>query len=484
MKQIKIGLIGCSQLSFPGNVREQFQRSCAEMEKLSRDLSFELWCYPDTVITEEDARASRAAAEAEGVEFLMLQCTSFSAGAIITTMARNAKMRIGLWAIPEGTKSGAVPFNSFCGINMYSAIAGHYLKDYQVPLKWFYGNAGDPYFDRRLAVTVRAVTAIQNMAQARVALIGGIAPGFDDLYFDERLLMKRFEGLRVSRLHEFSEIADRAMSYSGGEIKEILEEQEFLRPSAHPTALEMFDTNARVYKAFRDFVEEYGYQALAVSCWPKFQEAFRLPFSVCDVVARLNDDGIVTSCEGDLPSAVSMLLLSYLSKDKTMLMDLSAFDEEDDTVLFWHCGPAAKRFAQKNGYTLGVNYSGTPHFGETLENASGTGVAREMVFDGGHATVARVSGEFDRFFLADGDFLSRQKPSWHGSRGWMGNLRLNRAPLSARDFINTILVKRFQHHFPIALGDYTEEVLETAAWLGMGRIEKTPYENYLQLWND
>lgn len=480
MEHLKVGLISSSQLSFPGDVEAQFARSVRELETLSQRLGFDLWVYPDTVITEEDARTAAAAAKAAGVEFLLAQCTSFSAGAIAPVYAKTG-IRLGLWAIPEGTTSGAVPFNSFCGINMYSAIIGHYLRDWDVPVKWFYGNAGDKFFAQRFAVTIRALTALKVLGKAKVALVGGIAPGFDDLYFDERKLLLRFEGLRVNRLHEFDEIAARALAYTDADICEEMQVQEPLRRGAHATALQLLDVNARVYKAFREFVHEHSYDALAVSCWPKFQQAFPLPFSVCDVVARLNDDGIVTSCEGDLPSAVSMLLLHAIAKDATMLMDLSAFDETDDTVLFWHCGPAAKRFARQNGYTLGVNYSGTPHAkGEDLMNASGSGVAREMEFDAGHATVARVSGEFDSFFLADGDFLGAGKPSWHGSRGWMSNLRIARKPVGAAEFVNTVLVQQFQHHFPIVPGDYTKEVLEAAAWLGMGVLDTVPYEDYLQ----
>ena len=480
MEKLKVGLIGSSQLSFPGDVETQFARSVKELETLAKKLDFELWVYPSTVITEDDARTAAAAAKEANVDFLLAQCTSFSAGAIAPVYARTG-IRLGLWAIPEGTKSGAVPFNSFCGINMYGAIIGHYLKDWNVPVKWFYGNAEDELFAQRFAVTIHALSAIKLVNTSKVVLIGGIAPGFDDLYFDERKLLRRFDGLRINRLHEFDEIAGRALSYSDTDIRVEMQAQEPLRAGAHATALELLDVNARVYKAFRDFVHEHNYEALAVSCWPKFQQAFPLPFSVCDVVARLNDDGIVTSCEGDLPSAVSMLLLHGMAKDATMLMDLSAFDEEDDSVLFWHCGPAAKRFARQNGYTLGVNYSGTPHEkGEDLMNASGSGVAREMEFDKGHATVARVSGEFDKFFLADGDFLGAGKPSWHGSRGWMGSLRVKRRPVGAREFINTILAHQFQHHFPIVSGDFTREIMEAAAWLGMGVLDAVPYEDYLQ----
>ena len=133
MEKLKVGLIGSSQLSFPGDVETQFARSVKELETLAKKLDFELWVYPSTVITEDDARTAAAAAKEANVDFLLAQCTSFSAGAIAPVYARTG-IRLGLWAIPEGTKSGAVPFNSFCGINMYGAIIGHYLKDWNVPV--------------------------------------------------------------------------------------------------------------------------------------------------------------------------------------------------------------------------------------------------------------------------------------------------------------------------------------------------------------
>ena len=42
------------------------------------------------------------------------------------------------------------------------------------------------------------------------------------------------------------------------------------------------------------------------------------------------------------------------------------------------------------------------------------------------------------------------------------------------------MVHGFQHHFPVVKGDYTEEVMEVMAWLGLAPVEAVPYENYLQ----
>lgn len=476
MKKFKVGLIGTSQLSFPGDKEGQFGRSVEELKELSKRLGFDLYVYNDTVIGGKDAEKAVKAVEENNVDFLLVQCTSFSGGFIAPVLAKVKNAYLGLWAVPEGAQEGAVPLNSFCSVNMYASIIGHYLKEYNIPFKWFYGNVGHELFDRRFEITVRTLTAIKNIRNSSVALIGGVAPGFNDLYFDERSILKRFDGLKICRLHEFSEIKDRALSYKTRDVAMIMEEMVGESNGVHPKAQPLLETNARVYRAYKDFLAEYGYDGLAISCWPKFQQDFR--YSVCSVVAKLNDDGIVAACEGDLPSAVSMLILKYLSGDETMLMDFSDFDEEDETILMWHCGPASRHYAGERGFTLGVNYHGLPH--EKGKDLNCCGIVRDMVFMPGHVTVARITGECDKFFLAEGDFIDYEKKSFFGSRGWMGKLKINREDISVRDFVNTVLVQRFQHHYPIVKGDHAQELMEIAAWLRMGFVGKVAYQNYMQ----
>jgi len=476
MLKLKIGLVGTSQLSFWGNKKERFRRSVSGIKELSKKLDFELYIVKETVITENDAERAVKECEGNGVDFLLVQNTSFSGGFLVPVFARIQNARLGLWAIPEESQEGPLPFNSLCCMNMYSSIIGHYLKEYDLRFKWFYGNVGDEMFDRRFEITVRALTALKNMQNSKIALIGGIAPGFDDLYFDERYILKTFEGMKINRLHEFSEIKDRALSYKTGEVTGIVTEMIEDARGVHEKSKPLLELNARMYKAYKEFLKEYGYNALAISCWPKFQQEFK--FCVCSVMAKLNDEGIASSCEGDIPSVVSMLLLEYIAKDSTTLTDLSDFDEKDETVLMWHCGPASKSFMGKEGYTLGVNYNALPH--KPGKELNSCGVIRDMVFKPQHATIARITGDCNRVFIAEGDFIDYEKKSFFGSRGWMGNLKLNREKISVSDFLNTILVQRFQHHYPIVGGDFAKEVMEIAAWLGLSLVKKIPYEEYLQ----
>ena len=480
MNMLKIGLVGTSQLSFPGDKETAFRRCAEGLRELGKTLSFMITVYPDTVITREDAVQAVAAMEAEHVDFLLVQHTSYSAGQLAPVLAKIKGANVGFWAIPEGASDGAVPFNSLCSINMHMGIVAHYLRDYHIPVKWFYGYPDDKEFVRRFTITVRALTALKNLRGSRVALVGGIAPGFNDLYDDERNLNRRFEGLYFNRLHEYSELKDRALRYSDDEIRPIAEKMVhcscgYADPAAEKTLL----VSARFYKAYCNFIKENQYDAIAVSCWPKFQDDFQ--YSVCSVVGQLNDEGTVMACEGDVMSAVSMLALKYLSGgDIPTLMDLSAFDESDDTVLLWHCGPAAARYCRESGYRLGCNYSGMAH-----EPGKGVtarcGVARDMVFDEMPVSVMRLTGECDKYFQMGGRFAYRDKPSFHGSRGWCGDLTFNGENIGAKDLLNTILCNGFQHHFPVIPGDFRDEIREFAAWSGLRPLKKVPYADYLQI---
>lgn len=476
MLKLKVGLVGTSQKSFPGDREKQFARSVSEMEKLAQELDFELYVVKDTVVTQDDAKRAIKEIEDNSVDFLLVQNTTFSGGFLAPVLARVKNAYLGLWAIPEETDKGPVPFNSFCSVNMYSSIIGHYLKEYNIPFKWFYGNSDNELFDRRFRVTISALTAIKNIRNSKVALIGGIAPGFDDLYFDERKIEKVFGGLEINRLHEFSEIRDMALSYKQTDIEPLLNEYVDEACGIHKKSEALLETSMRFYKAYRDFVRENSYNALAVSCWPKFQQEFNL--SICSVVAKLNDDMIPVACEGDLPSAISMLILMYLSGKSPALMDMSAFDEEDETVLMWHCGPAPKNLSGEKGFTLGVNYHALPHEKGKAPNCCG--VVRDMTFKPQHVTIGRIAGEGEKLFIAEGDFIDREKNSYCGSRGWLGNLELNGEHIAVRDFVNTVLVRKFQHHYPLVPGRLTDELKEMGAWLGMELLEKAPYTNYLQ----
>lgn len=475
MEQLRIGLVGTSQLSFPGDKDTAYGKCVAGLTALSAEFGFALSVWQETVITPADAEKAIAYFEEEKVDFVLIQHTSYSSGFLAESFAKMKNVYLGLWAIPEGADSGIVPFNSFCSINMHQAIIYHYFKADNIKVKWFYGYAEDERFRARLLTTVRALRAIKNLKKSRVALIGGIAPGFNDLYNDERQFLKLFDGMKYNRLPEYDEIKSMALAISDEEAAKVASTMRSCACGALPQAEEKLLLSAKFYMAYKRFIAEGQYDALAVSCWPKFQDDFR--YSVCSVVGQLNDEGTPVACEGDVLSMISMLALKYMADDVTMLMDLTKFDESDNSVLMWHCGPAASRFGKN--YCLGCNFSGTAHI--EGQPPVGLGVARDMVFDPMPATTFRLTGECNKYLLLTGDFMGDVKPSMTGSRGWMNNLKMNGKDISALDLVNTIQSSGFQHHYPIVAGNLDAAVKEFCAWLGLKPLKPIPYEDCLQV---
>lgn len=472
---IKIGLVGTHQLSFPGAKEEIFAKMCEQMKQNAKEMHFELVVYDKLIITEPEAYTAREYMEKQGIDFLLILNVSYSAGHLVTALYRIKGAKVGIWSIPEGVTKGPVPFNSFCSANMWQGINAKYLKDYKIKSKWFYGYADDVRFKRRLQITVNALKAIKKLKNSRVALIGGFAPGFNDLYFDERSVFSKLDGIYINRLHEYDEIIKIADKISDAEVNACIKELNEESLSFTANARKHYALSIKLYLAYKKFVAENAYDAIAVSCWPKFQDDYK--YSVCSVIGMLNDDKIVAACEGDLMSAISMLALQEMADESSMLMDFSAFDEKDNSILLWHCGPASKKYCKKNGYSLGENYSGMAHEPGKI---TGCGVARDMVFDPMPATVFRFSGDMEKYIQVGGNFIGNVKDSFCGSRGWLKNITMNNEDISALDFANTILSSGFEHHYPVISGNFTEEITEMNAWLDIKPIKKIEYANYLQ----
>jgi L-fucose isomerase-like protein len=196
----------------------------------------------------------------------------------------------------------------------------------------------------------------------------------------------------------------------------------------------------------------------------------------CVSNAMLDGVGLPASCEGDLLSAISMLALQALGSRSVAVMDLPAFDVEDDTLLLWHCGSAPFDMADR-----GVRCC--PHYRAAFDEGTGAdpdGPVTDMTFRTGPVTVFRLTGDGDRFFLFSGEIFEDGKRSWDGSRGWVRDLKLYGEPIGSRDLMNTVLTGGLPHHFPVTLCGLSEEAEEMAAWLGLRRAPRLPYADGLR----
>lgn len=464
LEKLNVGLVGTYQ--FDCNVESvlsNLKKSIKVLEELADREKFNFYPITEGIATPEDALRARKEMEDKKADFLLVQNSSISSGHTIEPLA-HINARLGLWSIPEPTPEAPFPpIVSFVGMNMYSSIIGHYLKPEDIPFKWFFGMPDTKIFLDRFRLTIRVLTALKSLTSSRLCLVGKIPPGFNDLYSDERSLQARYKVsicqstvahvIEKAKRQEKSKVADlvRRIKKEGRNVD---------------VASESFEKTARVYLALEDLAKENSYDAMAIQCWPNFEDEYQL--APCSTIALLNQNNIVAACESDVPGAISMLLLNYLNSGRSTLMDLVSFDTQDDSVLMWHCGPTARCWADGRG----VEYR--------FHVAQKTGMVSSMIFCPGDATIMRIIDEGENIFLATAKIMRADKKSYGGSRGWLGSLKMARREVSALDFVNTVIVQRVPHHFPLTKGDLYNELMEVASWLKIKPIQAVTYEKYMQ----
>jgi len=469
IRKPKIGLAGVMCTPFRGDKEGDYRASRASLDALAERLDFEFHAVEHGIYSLEKAESAARHLQEWGADFIMLQASSFASGDFIYPFSRLPAC-LGLWAVPEGapTSEGGLPLNSFTAANLYNSILKTRATGYARPVKWFLGAPGQMLFDRRLEITVQALRAMLNLKGARIGRVGGVAPGFNNLIIDKSRLKERLD-ISVVDL-ELEEVLQRAGQVEGKKAEaaalEIRASAAQFDESQAPALLK----SGRVNLALQQTAEEHGLRALAVSCWPGFQTDYN--FAVCTVMGQLNTRGLVAACEGDVPSAVGMLALHYLTNGSVVtLMDLATVDPTDESILLWHCGPTSPELADTRGARMQPLWLFDGPAGQR------TGLHNDLVLKPGEATVLGFSADFDHLLVLAGT-IDNTKPSYVGSRGWLKSLRLNTEPVKTADLVQTLMASGYQHHYPLAYGDLSEAGLELSTWLGMTPIPVERYSAY------
>jgi phosphotransferase system IIB component len=105
-------------------------------------------------------------------------------------------------------------------------------------------------------------------------------------------------------------------------------------------AREDIEKSAVMYIAMRDLMRQHKAQAITVDCLTLFYGG-KLPAYPCLGFFQLNNDGLVGACEADLPSTISMLLMTYLVGRPGYISD-PVIDTSKSQVIYAHCVAPSK----------------------------------------------------------------------------------------------------------------------------------------------
>lgn len=469
--RLTIGYAGVALTSYYGEEHDQYGRARTYLESLAAEMDVDLVVHPEPIYDADGAAAAAAMLQASGVDFQIIQNATCATGETLLPLAAVCE-RIGLWGTPDPKLSGPVELHSLVSMNHFASIIRHYLRDQDIEFKWFFGAPGDEQLKRRFEVTVNALRALKKMSTAKIGWVGGLSPGFFNMEFQADALRERL-GTEVVSM-EISHLMDRAKAADSADVKRTSQE---LSSSAKLVLVDQtqMDGGARLVEGMRKLVMEEGFDALAVQCWPTFQDDHQI--APCMAYGWMgSEDNIPVGCEGDVLGAVSMLFMNSLEPNPRppTLLDLTAISPDMDAVLMWHCGVSPRTWANDDGV------SWVPHttLGRKSENTYG--VAGDMVFAPQPVTISYLSGDASEILVLGADIVEREEKGFDGTRGWFSNFTLNDEPIDIQDLVNTLVVRGQQHHYAVAPGRHVAPLLEAASWADIGLVPKVPYTDYMQ----
>lgn len=473
--KLRVGYVG---LSLPAYFAEKLgyrERTIQGLEALAAEWDFELFAIREPVQGEADAVKAANELKDKAIDFLLIQNTSISIGEQLLPLVDVAP-RLGLWSLPDPQLEGEVQLHSLVAMNEHASILKRYLRHRELPFKWFYDHVESEMFRRRFGITVRALSAVKNIENARIGWIGGVSPGFHNMMVDPRRLNERL-GLYVGE-HEMAELVRRSEAQQATAVEALGRDMRAAATEVTVSSNGAFDRVTRVYLALKDMVEEQGYDALAVQCWSKIQEQYGVV--PCMAYSWLgSEDGIAVSCEGDLQGSISMYLLNVLSgaNQSSTLLDMAALDPKTRQMMMFHCGVTPRHFANDDGIKwvdhvmLGRHSDDDPY-----------GVAGDLIFAPQEdTTITYLGDDGSRLLVLRASIIENELKGFDGTRGWFNRFELNKAEIDPWDLINTLTVRGHEHHFAVGIGDVTDELMEFAAWKKLGLIERVPYADYLQI---
>ena len=155
-----------------------------------------------------------------------------------------------------------------------------------------------------------------------------------------------------------------------------------------PTNIDIIN-NIKVYLAMKKLVKKYDLDAVALRC---FDLVLDLGTTGCFALSRLNDEGIIAGCEGDMVSTIGMLLVYKKTGKIPWMANPSRLDIENNSIIIAHCTVPR---------TIVKDYTIRSHF------ESGIGVGIQGTFPTGNVTIFRIGGNnLNKVWLANGEITS------------------------------------------------------------------------------
>lgn len=160
--------------------------------------------------------------------------------------------------------------------------------------------------------------------------------------------------------------------------------------SERPQINEALPGALRIYESLKTLLQKYNLQGFTIRCFDLLDAVHN---TGCWALAKLNAEGIVAGCEGDVPTALTMMLMRALTDGSSFQANPASINPETGEILFAHC---TIPFDMVQRYELDTHFE------------SGIGVGIRGYVPEGPVTVFKLSGDLSRCFVAEGVLVRNQ----------------------------------------------------------------------------
>jgi len=197
-----------------------------------------------------------------------------------------------------------------------------------------------------------------------------------------------------------------------------------------------FDNNElnnadKFYRALKTVVAKYNLEGLTIRC---FDLLSSIKMTGCLALSKLNDEGIIATCEGDISSMISMYLVKKFFNVPSFQANPSVIDVENNKIILAHCSCPLKMLS---------HYKFNTHF----ESKIGVAIEGDMFLE--NVTIFRMNKDLKHFSIYEGKIVN----TLHRD-----NLCRTQIEVECNDDISSLLRNPMGNHQIVFYGHHKKEL--------------------------
>ncbi|HHX39704.1 MAG TPA: hypothetical protein GX715_07050 [Armatimonadetes bacterium] len=351
----------------------------ASSKKALKEAGINLVEWPVIVASKEEAKAAMAAMKKDdSVDCVILFSGTWVWAAHLIAAVRDFAMTgkgVLVWTHP-----GSQGWRPVGGLVMHGA-----LLEVGIPHKFVYGDADDPAEIAKIASFARASHMKQWLNMSTIGAFGGRGMGQTCGVADPSQWMRMF-GCDIDT-RDTTDLIRTANAITADQITAIEPRIQQLFGTV-PERNVVNERSIRLYLALKEIIAREKWDFYTIQSFPGLGDDYT---ASCFAQSMMLEDGVGTSTLGDFNTALTVLLLTKLSKEPVYYGDLQHIDKQNNEIKIIGDGACPPSLASKLG-PAGFAGHGIPTEGEA------GGLSVKLVCKVGEGVLARLG-------RVDGDFM-------------------------------------------------------------------------------